>query len=88
MDQMTQRMEERVRKEKATRSKVREIMSQKPMFKQMEEYHVHNEMNALKEQKKLLEEKRSLMGPMNPDNITEHLNMYNNLKLENEQLIR
>ena len=49
MDQMTQRMEERVRKEKATRSKVREIMSQKPMFKQMEEYHVHNEMNALKE---------------------------------------
>lgn len=72
MEQLTQRMIERTEKDRLSKSKVREILRQKPMYQQMEEEHLYNEFATLEEQKRMLEEKRLMHGPSEIDNILEH----------------
>lgn len=55
-------------------------MSQKPLYKQLEEEYAMNEMSALDERKKLLEDKRSLYKPIGRDELQEHQHTYETIK--------
>lgn len=80
MEKQSVKMAERIRQDKLSKSRVREILSQKPLFKQREEEYVGSEMTALQERKKQLEDIRNFYKPVDRAELIEHQHTYKHIK--------
>ena len=83
MDEQKNRIENRLKQDKESKSKVREILSHKPLYLKKEEEFIKVEMSSLQEKKKQLEDIRNFYKPIKSEAIIQHQNHYETLKKDN-----
>jgi hypothetical protein len=88
LDKQGIRIQERARQDRLSKSRVREILNHKPLYKQLEDEYTQHEMSALDERKKLLEDKRNLFKPIAKEEMLEHQHTYETIKQQKTRLIQ